>query len=124
MPYIQKAKADSFPRTSGGVSNVDVTVYQFLQFSPHQRGCFLLLLSTQGMVQVFPAPAGVFLILRWFARNTVGFPRTSGGVSLLGSVAVLCLLFSPHQRGCFLAAVAVHRVEGVFPAPAGVFLIA
>ena len=91
------------------------------EFSPHQRGCFLVSFKVLKREYVFPAPAGVFLGSEQKTIQDTGFPRTSGGVSVRMDRFGNKTMFSPHQRGCFFFCIFIHFLCKVFPAPAGVF---
>ena len=50
-------------------------------------------------IEVFPAPAGVILMLLHFIVCRLGFPRTCGGDPYRCSVGGGYAPFSPHLRG-------------------------
>ena len=112
----------SLPRIRGGVSVSPRATTAYFRSSPHTRGCFHLHDACARWRDVFPAYAGVFLVVKQRARPLPGLPRIRGGVSL-GEV---CLYdreeSSPHTRGCFLLPVLRIAERVVFPAYAGVFL--
>ena len=91
--------------------------------SPHARGCFQLHHRGYCLKGVFPACAGVFLVIcpsRYFISC---LPRMRGGVSYTESKALCNELSSPHARGCFLVIHDNVLFQKVFPACAGVFLM-
>ena len=72
-------------------------------YSPHPRGCFYPNPAGGRSPGIFPASAGVFLLLIAESLHRKDIPRIRGGVSVLAD----------------------HLVEGnpIFPASAGVFPI-
>ena len=70
---------------------------------------------------VFPAYAGVFLVLKVQVKSGGGLPRIRGGVSAHATLTRRRLMSSPHTRGCFYACYLEADVHWVFPAYAGVF---
>ncbi len=92
-------------------------------FSPHTRGCSLLLACGAMLMQVFPAYAGMFLSDMVSKGKIDCFPRIRGDVPTPHISAALLLMFSPHTRGC--STVTWEGVNGmpVFPAYAGMFLV-
>ena len=110
------------PRIRGGVSKwVDASLIK-IRSSPHTRGCFLLSLHPPGITVVFPAYAGVFLIVHFKQDVIESLPRIRGGVSLCDFHGNLLFTSSPHTRGCFQVPVNRQELHLVFPAYAGVFL--
>ena len=114
-------KKFSLPRIRGGVSGQNVSFSDIEKSSPHTRGCFCL--SVKGFMRfsVFPAYAGVFLMLMFplLLRNCL--PRIRGGVSRSHRQILEEIQSSPHTRGCFFAEGLLHSFGLVFPAYAGVF---
>ncbi len=76
------------PRTRGGVSLLSWMVGEELLSSPHPRGCFWSIVSSNPDTIIFPAPAGVFLGQVVYSFVKTDLPRTRGGVSrvYIGSV--------------------------------------
>ena len=55
--------------------------------------------ATNGMDDVFPAPAGVIPDTATLTRTMRGFPRTCGGDPEYGLYKLFYTVFSPHLRG-------------------------
>ena len=85
------------------------------------RGCFLLHHRGRGAPGLFPAHAGVFLLLPVFLGDAHPFPRACGGVSTSIRNLSLPAYFSPRMRGCFLIEESDEPLRRLFPAHAGVF---
>ena len=90
----------SFPRIRGDVPHPLVLARRSIMFSPHTRGCSLTDKHLGGGNIVFPAYAGMFLLLAGFHQLGQGFPRIRGDVPLSSALHRLNLTFSPHTRGC------------------------
>ena len=70
----------SFPRVRGDVPIKNQVRLIIVVFSPRARGCSGVAATSRGVVVVFPACAGMFL-LRWILDQLVGrFPRVRGDV--------------------------------------------
>ena len=122
---MKKSIAEAgFPRTRGGVSIMVRGFVHIKRFSPHTRGCFLSRMMMFPPWFVFPAHAGVFPASCCQHGRKLRFPRTRGGVSAADEKAVTADGFSPHTRGCFLSYNDIDIIDNVFPAHAGVFLVA
>ena len=91
----------AIPRVSGGVSLLYTTKKVGQDYSPRQRGCFLL---------------GMLPDLEFIA-----IPRVSGGVSNPVSGAFSRSSYSPRQRGCFRVQMPSSSRGALFPASAGIF---
>ena len=83
FPYTGKAvtEAASLPRIRGGVSYRPVGSGCWHRSSPHTRGCFSDFAGAAESQMVFPAYAGVFLVVSDIENNMTGLPRIRGGVS-------------------------------------------
>ena len=115
---------NSFPRIRGDVpSDGHITLVR-RRFSPHTRGCSRPNRRRGHQKAVFPAYAGMFR--HSLAPNTpnASFPRIRGDVPKLLKTADDLREFSPHTRGCSANPQHCPRSLSVFPAYAGMFLIA
>ncbi len=65
----------------------------------------------------------MFLYKGAICSNGNDLPRTRGGVSPSKRIFAVQDESSPHPRGCFLVIVLLLMPGGIFPAPAGVFLL-
>ena len=70
----------SFPRVRGDVPQWDDRTGVGIRFSPRARGCSHIKIIKIIENSVFPACAGMFLILQIFHVELVGFPRVRGDV--------------------------------------------
>jgi hypothetical protein len=73
-------------------------------------------------LEVFPAQAGVFLLLITSSSSDYSIPRPGGGVSGMVPLPGTAQGYSPPRRGCFLRRSLLWLGKKVFPAQAGVFL--
>ena len=71
------------PRACGGVSAYVNLSASRDESSPRMRGCFLFHSPWLESAIVFPAHAGVFLVIAGSAAKGGGLPRACGGVSKL-----------------------------------------
>ena len=110
------------PRIRGGVSGRSSESLERRRSSPHSRGCFHVPAGKCTIHAVFPAFAGVFLVLTCQIPMRRRLPRIRGGVSKDYAGKKARLRSSPHSRGCFFSSGLLLRSELVFPAFAGVFL--
>ena len=69
-------------------------------FSPRARGCSLTDITQTGMLDVFPACAGMFLWDGIREKTRKRFPRVRGDVPSSGRVGFCRVTFSPRARGC------------------------
>ena len=109
------------PRLGGGVSSGGELDLRFLPSSPPRRGCFFSQAGCCSLRVVFPASAGVFLVVYLPWMNWSGLPRLGGGVSITVEDAPKKGLSSPPRRGCFSTQRLSEKKRKVFPASAGVF---
>ena len=109
-----------FPRIRGDVPQRVPEALWFQVFSPHTRGCSVLVHQAVQVRFVFPAYAGMFRRAFPHEQNPSCFPRIRGDVPwaeivgleiarfsrIRGDVPTLLALsprmnkFSPHTRGC------------------------
>ena len=115
------SSGERLPRAGGGVSykGEDMTITN--ASSPRRRGCFRTDLSPVYLEIVFPAQAGVFLIIGDRVPPIYCLPRAGGGVSIVSSKQSVSLASSPRRRGCFPLLIPPLFINHVFPAQAGVF---
>jgi len=90
------------------------------KFTPHARGSTSFLLSYTIHVRVYPACAGIDLVLSLPFLSTEGLPRMRGDRPLLNSTLTSPELFTPHARGSTLPAVHQRPARCVYPACAGI----
>ena len=77
-----------------------------------------------GNDHVFPAHAGMFLSSESSKQSICCFPRARGDVPFSNWDSVLKIRFSPRTRGCSVTVTIPATLEDVFPAHAGMFLMA
>ena len=121
-PLVPDFIQPSLPRIRGGVSTYSAQGTHLKRSSPHTRGCFQSFLCVNRVKDVFPAYAGVFLLLYAFSCVSEGLPRIRGGVSSQSRIRQGDIKSSPHTRGCFPVQLSQCHLSVVFPAYAGVFL--
>ena len=110
-----------FPRMRGDVPSAKTLLTPYGTFSPHARGCSLLLLCSAPQSSVFPACAGMF---RNFSKRFLApksFPRMRGDVPQSPQPKHSTPKFSPHARGCSSWPCFKLKTQRVFPACAGMF---
>ncbi len=118
---LQVVRVIRVPRRCGGVPRNFNTYLLRCWCSPQVRGCSLRVAIDQFWVAVFPAGAGVFLLLDLEKILTIGVPRRCGGVPKANSAKVSRKSCSPQVRGCSQGAGSSRLHSRVFPAGAGVF---
>ena len=111
-----------FPRMRGDVPCDDRFCLRSHQFSPHARGCSFKRDRVGVIGGVFPACAGMFLLMRAMKNPGHSFPRMRGDVPTLGDAINWAWKFSPHARGCSDDSKNCGCAQPVFPACAGMFL--
>ncbi len=97
----RSAQTSGFPRASGDVPPRVMDQRSGNRFSPRERGCSCSESAASAHHAVFPARAGMFLVLLSIGVRGAGFPRASGDVPC-------------RQHGH-------HQPPMVFPARAGMF---
>ena len=113
-----------FPRVRGDVPLLFGRCNLYSAFSPRARGCSSAPVRPHSRTLVFPACAGMFLDL-WFDKPQAGgFPRVRGDVPWGQNQHQRYNLFSPRARGCSGLTLSTIAQTAVFPACAGMFLIA
>ena len=111
-----------FPRIRGDVPRTPKWEKLLPPFSPHTRGCSLAIGLAKGLVDVFPAYAGMFRLPPKRSSSLMSFPRIRGDVPPSTSTNSRLRVFSPHTRGCSCLPRCRRRRPIVFPAYAGMFL--
>ena len=110
-----------FPRMRGDVPQSLSKRKANTVFSPHARGCSRLRVRRQLRHHVFPACAGMFLLVACLVSYYDCFPRMRGDVPEVAAYLPLADEFSPHTRGCSDQANHGEMGGRVFPAYAGMF---
>ena len=110
-----------FPRIRGDVPGCTPAPGKPAEFSPHTRGCSDKNRKEWLPGSVFPAYAGMFLMLICWLKIMACFPRIRGDVPAGSTPRWRRSAFSPHTRGCSAVSKAVSRAWSVFPAYAGMF---
>ena len=114
----------SFPRIRGDVPTRGFTEAARAAFSPHTRGCSEEDLEQAQCHLVFPAYARMFPTWATTTGTWKGFPRIRGDVPLQLPGQGAVLPFSPHTRGYSCECSTSGAGGAVFPACAGMFLVA
>ena len=99
--FRPRAISSSFPRVCGDVPKLKTSSKASTTFSPRMRGCSLFTGDLNFRDQVFPAYAGMFLVV-------VAWAEVSSQ-------------FSPRMRGCSGKHLMIDQNPDVFPAYAGMF---
>ena len=107
-------------RTCGGDPHHRKEGGFILQYFPHMRGWSFLIKIGFGIIQVFPAHAGVILSLLPLAKNHLGISRTCGGDPQVWEVYGDYSAYFPHMRGWSQWPFGFVVQVCVFPAHAGV----
>ena len=110
-----------FPRVRGDVPQADESGKKSYRFSPRARGCSYQNQAPATIESVFPACAGMFLLISCTLPGRFGFPRVRGDVPCMMIILSVSVSFSPRARGCSSRAVAWAYPVQVFPACAGMF---
>ena len=110
-----------FPRIRGDVPHFGGRLVGGGKFSPHTRGCSDPHRVGAPSHWVFPAYAGMFRPQSGKPHPPSGFPRIRGDVPETIQGGDATRPFSPHTRGCSLAAFLNGLAQEVFPAYAGMF---
>ena len=113
-----------FPRVRGDVPAKQARDSRIVRFSPRARGCSFDGYTTPSSTLVFPACAGMFLWSRSFHESNSSFPRVRGDVPVAEMLIKDSQAFSPRARGCSSLGTFRENNLGVFPACAGMFLLA
>ena len=110
-----------FPRIRGDVPLGGKFSITDEAFSPHTRGCSCPDRLRCGLLEVFPAYAGMFQPVLRTLPTPNGFPRIRGDVPIANPAAEGAIRFSPHTRGYSGCCARPPQKEVVFPAYAGMF---
>ena len=110
-----------FPRARGDVPYRAAGTGWVERFSPRTRGCSEADKAACGVVDVFPAHAGMFLKAEASAIEFLRFPRARGDVPSIHHRSNRFIWFSPRTRGCSHDVVWSVPHSSVFPAHAGMF---
>ena len=110
-----------FPRVCGDVPFFTLTEKEQGVFSPRMRGCSGIQSYRITGEIVFPAYAGMFLVLVMKNIWVLRFPRVCGDVPPLITISVKIATFSPRMRGCSAHGTGYMPKYTVFPAYAGMF---
>ena len=112
----------SFPRRCGGDPLFREKWLFYSKFSPQVRGWSRGLLISLPFAKVFPAGAGVILIIFADNRAPFCFPRRCGGDPGWYILFFRAIMFSPQVRGWSRSENEARENGRVFPAGAGVIL--
>ena len=122
VDHVGDSVASSFPRIRGDVPSGGTKILRCGRFSPHTRGCSLVVIPPLLNHVVFPAYAGMFR-QRWpYHVSSASFPRIRGDVPNFIPACKPTQQFSPHTRGCSGDCLGSGFLSRVFPAYAGMFL--
>ena len=111
----------SFPRVRGDVPFWLPRTRKRTRFSPRARGCSCGHGYEPVHGGVFPACAGMFLLIEELTRGFRRFPRVRGDVPCSRVESSSGIVFSPRARGCSSPRLRPQSLLLVFPACAGMF---
>ena len=113
----------SFPRTRGDVPVAYGIFWSGLTFPPHTRGCTHGGGPRDGLREVSPAHAGMYLRKERLWPATLGFPRTRGDVPMAGGPRDGLREVSPAHAGMYRQGQhgPVEQFPAVSPAHAGMY---
>ena len=120
--YFGHVQQERFPRVRGDVPIQAIASEAKTPFSPRARGCSEFAKALGVSHDVFPACAGMFLMVFAFQAALWSFPRVRGDVPYLNLVVKPEKMFSPRARGCSGIESPRAGAQYVFPACAGMFL--
>ena len=112
-----------FPRVRGDVPIATGVGGALTAFSPRARGCSCQATPAPQIVAVFPACAGMFLLILCARQMGPRFPRVRGDVPVRWLYPDHTRGFSPRARGCSQPGRKLALRRCVFPACAGMFPI-
>ena len=110
-----------FPRVRGDVPCPAFYRFKIKSFSPRARGCSFRHQGTCPRCSVFPACAGMFLVVVHCQHLLASFPRVRGDVPIDIVDGQKARRFSPRARGCSRYRPPFLGFRTVFPACAGMF---
>ncbi len=96
------------PRMRGDRPLHPIRLYALLSFTPHARGSTPLLKGKGWKSCVYPACAGIDLLLMLPVRCSYRLPRMRGDRPLSIHLPAPPWLFTPHARGSTVLQVALH----------------
>ena len=99
-PYCEPWCTPGFPRMRGDVPWHLRWILGVPEFSPHARGCSVVIVYIGQTSIVFPACAGMFPPGQKGKSWLLSFPRMRGDVPSGGRLGGIGMGFSPHARGC------------------------
>jgi len=113
----------SIPHARGGVSHLEAMRRVAAWYSPRPWGCFWFESLGKCDKPVFPTPVGVFLMSIPRPKGVSRIPHARGGVSLIFTLRLTLIGYSPRPWGCFWITRGNRGRCTVFPTPVGVFLL-
>ena len=93
-------------------------------FTPRLRGCTQERRASDFAAAIYPAPAGMYLSRFHFIFSFFDLPRACGDVPICIDPAYKEQGFTPRLRGCTQALTPPSMIDAIYPAPAGVYLLA
>ena len=84
-PHVNKG----FPRIRGDVPELQSQLGGVALFSPHTRGCSAVWEAARAIDPVFPAYAGMFLLLHMPCGAAARFPRIRGDVPVPAEASII-----------------------------------
>ena len=120
FPVLGFVPLERLPRMRGDRPGSKKSVEKSEKFTPHARGSTIRLPAFLERMSVYPACAGIDLVLSYFPIPPSGLPRMRGDRPGNGGELAIVRRFTPHARGSTLFGPAVGNLEQVYPACAGI----
>ena len=93
------------------------------KFTPHARGSTAFVRFLDGLLEVYPACAGIDLAGADISKHPCCLPRMRGDRPLTGALTTRRLRFTPHARGSTPHNSSSFTAHAVYPACAGIDLM-
>jgi len=90
------------------------------QFTPHARGSTAIRTYYETLITVYPACAGIDLLVKKPKKIAQSLPRMRGDRPREGEAMSFEIVFTPHARGSTAAKALIRSFAEVYPACAGI----
>ena len=120
--HCRKHHSEDIPRVCGGEPTFRLQRLDTRRYSPRMRGWTYCDAICPHIDWIFPAYAGVNLIIWTTNKLNLNIPRVCGGEPRCARSISVCISYSPRMRGWTWDMPVVYGAEAIFPAYAGVNL--
>jgi len=120
LDFVATVAGGGLPRMRGDRPCFRSCSQSSMSFTPHARGSTVIFPHFYDSDNVYPACAGIDLILVWSSLPFVGLPRMRGDRPESAPFCLSVNLFTPHARGSTPEVPIVTRLSRVYPACAGI----